>query len=385
MTSWTTASTSRRSFLKISVTAGGALLLGGGLSACGGGDGEAESDSGAKIGASLDEIASLAKQEGHVQLIAYPETWANYKGHFKEFTAKYGVKIEVANPDGSSAQELQAVKTLKGQKTQPDVLDIGYSFTKPAIQGGLLEKYKPSNFDTVPDALKDPEGWWVGAYYGVLTIGVNPKAVDNIPQTFADLLKPEYKGKVMMPGDPRQGASSNATVVAAALSRGGGPGNIGAGIDYFAELKKSGNLVTATSVASALTTGEAAIAFDWNYNFVGIAGELAKSKVKLEQVVPSDGVSGVYYAQPLTVASPQPNAGRLWIDWLTSDEGSEQYALGGAVPARIAEVKDKLSKEALDTLPDPAVLEKVVFPTIEQGEAGAKLLVEQWGPKVLNQ
>ncbi len=114
MTSWTTASTSRRSFLKISVTAGGALLLGGGLSACGGdkGGGDSGSGSGAKIGASLDEIASLAKQEGHVQLIAYPETWAHHKGHFTEFTAKYGAKIEVANPDGSSAQELQAVKTL---------------------------------------------------------------------------------------------------------------------------------------------------------------------------------------------------------------------------------------------------------------------------------
>ena len=385
MTSWTTASASRRSFLKISAAAGGALLLGGGLSACGGGDKSASGSGGAKIGTSLEEITQLAKQEGRVQLIAYPETWANYKGHFKAFTAKYGVKIDVANPDGSSAQELQAVKTLKGQKTQPDVLDIGYSFTQPAIQQGLLEKYKPTNFDSVPEALKDADGWWVGAYYGVLTIGVNPAAVDNVPKTFADLLKPEYKGKVMLPGDPRQGASSNASVVAAAISRGGGPGNIQPGIDYFAALKKSGNLVSATSVASALTTGEAAVAFDWNYNFVGITDELAKSKVKLQQVVPSDGVFGVYYAQPLTVSSPQPNAGRLWIDWLTSDEGSEQYALGGAVPARLSVVKDKLSKKALDTLPDPAVLEKIVFPTIDQGNADAKVLVEQWGPKVVNQ
>ena len=119
MTSWTTASTSRRSFLKVSVTAGGALLLGGGLAACGGGDGETESDSGAKIGASLEEIASLAKQEGHVQLIAYPETWANYKGHFKEFTAKYGVKIQVANPDGSSAQDCRRSRRSRARRPSP--------------------------------------------------------------------------------------------------------------------------------------------------------------------------------------------------------------------------------------------------------------------------
>src|SRR5699024_4751382 len=111
-------------------------------------------------------------------LIAYPETWANYKGHFEEFEEKYGVDILVDSPDASSAEELEAVKNLRGQDNQPDVLDIGYSFTSPAKSQKLIEEYRPSNWDSIPDNLKDPEGEWVGAYYGVLSVAVNTDEVD---------------------------------------------------------------------------------------------------------------------------------------------------------------------------------------------------------------
>lgn len=115
-----------------------------------------------RVGKTLEEIITKAKAEGKVQLIAYPEDWANYKGHFAEFQKKYGVQTPVDNPEGSSAEELQAVKTLKGQPTQPDVLDIGYTFTNPAIKDNLIEAYKPSTFDEIPDSFKHPEGMWVG-------------------------------------------------------------------------------------------------------------------------------------------------------------------------------------------------------------------------------
>ncbi len=373
----------RRTILTGALAAGGVAGLGGLLSGCG-----SSSDSGstASVGTSLEEITTLAKQEGSLQLIAYPVTWANYGGHFKAFKAKYGINITVANPDGSSADELQAVKTLKGQKTAPDVLDIGYSFTQPAQQGGLIQQFKPSTFDKVPDNLKDPDGWWVAAYYGVLTIGANTKAVKSVPKTFADLLDPQYKGMITLSGDPRKAASAFATVVAAAIANGGSPDNIEPGIEYFAKMKKAGNLVNTPSVTSGLSTGQAKIALDWNYNFIGSLPELKKDGIDLAMNVPTDGVYGTYYAQPLTITPPQPNAGRLWIEWLTSEEGSEQYALGGAIPARYNELKaaNKLSKAALANLPDADVLSKITFPTIAQGTAGGQVVAEQWGPKVAN-
>ena len=366
---------SRRTFLRGSLLAGLALPL----AACGQGG----SAGGQKIGSNLEEIISLAKKEQKVQLIAYPETWANYRGHFKEFTARYGVETPVQSPDISSAEELQAVKTLRGQESQPDVLDIGYSFTQPAEKQNLIEPYKPTTFDAIPTALKDPEGMWVGAYFGALSIGIDANEVDR-PESFEDLLKDEYRGKVALPGNPRKGASSVAAVFAAALANGGSLDDISPGIEFFAHLAEVGNLVSIPGVAAGLSTGQASVVFDWNYNFLGAKEEIERNGVALEYWVPQDGIYGNYYAQPVTVNSPNPNAARLWVEWLNSDEGAEQYALGGAVPARFAELSKagRLSEKALSNLPDPQVIEKIEFPTIEQGEAANQLIAAQWAQKV---
>lgn len=336
-----------------------------------------------RVGKTLEEIITKAKAEGKVQLIAYPEDWANYKGHFAEFQKKYGVQTPVDNPEGSSAEELQAVKTLKGQPTQPDVLDIGYTFTNPAIKDNLIEAYKPSTFDEIPDSFKHPEGMWVGAYYGALSLGYDPKKADA-PTSIKDLLDPKYKGKVALPGAPRSGASSIATVFAAALANGGSLDDIEPGIEFFAELAAKGNLVSINSVTGALSTGQAAVVFDWNYNFLGATEELNRSGVDLKYFVPTDGVYGNFYAQPVTIESPQPNAARLWVEWLNSDEGAEQYALGGAIPTRFTKLaaEKKLSDKALANLPDPTVLASIQIPTIEQGEKGAQAINRTWAAKV---
>jgi len=287
---------SRRSILRLTALGLGAAALGPALAACSGGTG---SGVGREIGKSLEEIATLAKKEGKVQLIALPETWANYKGQLEKFRAKYGIDAPVASPDASSAEEVQAVKTRLGQSSQPDSIDIGYSFTKPAIDQGLIEAYKPSNFDKIPAALKDPNGMWVGAYYGVISIGVNTKAAPR-PASFEDLKRPEYKGKVALPGDPRTGAGSLAAVFAAALAYGGSADDITPGIEYFADLAKRGNLVNISKTGSALASGQASVVFDWNYNFTGMDAEMKRTGVDLEHFVPEEGVFGTYYSQPVT-------------------------------------------------------------------------------------
>ena len=67
---------------------------------------------GPECGTTVDEIAAKAKEEGNVNLIALPDTWANYGGILKSFRDTYGLEAPVANPDGSSADELTAITTL---------------------------------------------------------------------------------------------------------------------------------------------------------------------------------------------------------------------------------------------------------------------------------
>ncbi|AZA09044.1 extracellular solute-binding protein [Corynebacterium pseudopelargi] len=358
---------------------GASLLLAIPMAACG----SSSESTNAEIGTNLEQISELAKKEGEVNLIALPETWANYGGQLKNFKETYGVNYTVDSPDASSAEELQAVKNLKGQPKQPDSIDIGYSFTNAAKQQNLIDEYKPSNWDGIPDNLKDPDGKWVGSYYGVITVGVNKKNAE-VPNSFKDLLDPKYKGKIALPGDPRTGASSIATVFAASLANGGSLDDIAPGIDFFAKLAESGNLVPTSDPVSALSTGEAAVVFDWNYNWKGAEDTLRADGVDFESKVLEDGVFGTYYAQSITTDAPHPNAARLWLDWLTSDEGSEQYALGGAVPARFNQLVEegKLSEEAQAALPDAETLKKVQLPTPEQGDAANKVIASEWTNKV---
>lgn len=334
------------------------------------------------LGSSLEEITDLAKKEGKVHLIAYPEEWANYKESFSLFSDEYGVDVEVSNPNGRSAEELEAVRNLKGQVTQPDVLDIGATFTQQAIDDSLVRPYKPSTFDEIPDQLKDPDGNWTAAYYGVMTISVNAKEVD-VPKSWADLKDPQYKGKIVI-GDPREGASQLAAVFAASLANGGSISDISKGIDFFAELAEEGYLVSAESSSQAMATGEAQVMFDWNFNIPGIIDEMEKSGVDLQTVTPSDSVFGTYYAQPLTIDSPQPNAGALWIEHLLSDEGAISYAKSGAIPARYKTLVEKnaIPDDVLKKLPPADVVEKIVFPTAADNDAATEKIMADWGTRV---
>ena len=76
----------------------------------------------------MDALVAAAKAEGHLNVITLPSNWANYGAIMKAFTAKYGIQITDANPEGSSQDELNAIKQLKGQSSAPDVVDVGDSF-----------------------------------------------------------------------------------------------------------------------------------------------------------------------------------------------------------------------------------------------------------------
>ncbi|MDH6199298.1 putative spermidine/putrescine transport system substrate-binding protein [Mycobacterium frederiksbergense] len=371
---------SGRTISRISAAALGVAVL---LSACSAPNSSDGTGSSARqLGSSLDEITQRAKEEGKVHLLAYPNDWANYAESFDLFTKKYGVKVEVSNPEFSSSQELEAVRNLKGQPTQPDVLDIGATFTQPAIDDKLVAPYKPSTFAEIPEQLKDPNGNWVAAYYGVMSIAADANKVD-VPKTWADLKDPKYKGKIAM-GDPRDGAMQLAAVFAASLANGGSLDNITPGIDFFADLAKDGYLVPAESGSQALATGQAAVMVDWNFNLPGVKDEMEKSGVNLQIATPSDGVFGTYYAQPLTVSSPQPNAGALWIDWLLSDDGAISYAKSGAIPARYQTLAKNgaIPADVLQNLPPKEVIEKITFPSPANNEAATAKITADWGPRV---
>src|SRR5664279_354933 len=192
---------------------------------------------------SMKELIAEAKKEGHLNTIALPPDWANYGEMTSTFQKKYGLAITNDNPDGSSAQENQAITSLKGDPRAPDVVDVGPSFAVAGAAAGLYGKYFPTEFSTIPRAMKDTRGLWYGDYWGAISIGYNQNLISNPPATWKDLLKPEYKGKVALNGSPLQSNSAVSGVIAASLANGGSLADVGPGIDFFATLKKSGNFI----------------------------------------------------------------------------------------------------------------------------------------------
>ena len=114
----------------------------------------------------MDALVTAAKAEGTLNVIALPPDWANYGEMISAFTAKYGIKINSAQPDGSSQDEINAAKQLKGMDRAPDVFDVGGSVALANLS--VFAPYMVAAWDQIPANLKDPTGLWVSDYTGYM-------------------------------------------------------------------------------------------------------------------------------------------------------------------------------------------------------------------------
>jgi putative spermidine/putrescine transport system substrate-binding protein len=330
----------------------------------------------------LSEFIAEAKKEGHLNVIALPPDWANYGEIISTFSKKYGIPITSDNPDGSSAQENQAVRSLKGDPRAPDVLDVSPTFAGVGANEGLYAKYFTTNFKKVPRAMKDGRGFWVGDYWGVVSFGVNQGVVSNPPKSWADLLKPEYKNKVALNGSPLTSGSAVAGVFSAAIANGGGLQNIGPGIDYFERLKSAGNFIPVQATPQTIASGQTPITIDWDYLNLAYGKNFPSARIKT--VIPSDAVYGAHYCQAVNVSAPHPWAARLWQEFLYSDQGQLLWLKGYSHPALFQDLSTRkvIPKAMLAALPNPASYAKVKFASPGQNTKARELIATDWPKKV---
>jgi putative spermidine/putrescine transport system substrate-binding protein len=328
----------------------------------------------------MKALIAAAQKEGELTVIALPRDWVNYGEMIDTFSRKYGIKVNELNPNGSSAEEIEAIKANKGNKgpQAPDVIDVGLSFGPKAKAEGLLAPYKVQTWKSIPDSAKDKDGYWYGDYYGHLAFEINTDVIKNVPKTWADLLKPEYKGKFALSGDPRISNQAYMTVIAAALANGSkSPADVAAGLEYFAKLNKAGNLVPLIAVTGTVASGETPITIEWDYNALANRDKLAGNP-PIQVVVPATGVVAGIYIQAISAYAPHPAAARLWMEFLYSDEGQLIWLKGYGNPIRYGDLVKgkKVPKDLAAKLP-PAPA-KVVFPTLDEQTAAAAAIAEGW-------
>lgn len=329
----------------------------------------------------MDALIAAAQAEGMLTTIALPHDWCNYGEMIESFKTKYGIQVNELDPDAGSADELEAIKANKDNTgpQAPDVIDVGFAFGPQAKDEGLIQPYKVSTWDTIPDDAKDPEGYWYGDYYGVLAYAVNTDVVDNVPTDWSDLLKPEYQGQVAMAGDPRASNQAIQSVIAAALANGGSLDNVQPGLEFFKQLNEAGNFVPVIAETGTLAQGETPIVIQWDYNALAARDSL-NGNPPIEVVVPASGVHPGVYVQAISAYAPHPNAAKLWMEHLYSDEGQTIWLKGYCHPIRFNDMvaRGVVPQELLDKLPTPELYAQAVFPTVDQLVAARELITTQW-------
>jgi len=339
---------------------------------------KASSATSAKAFGGMAALVEAAKKEGTLNVIALPPDWANYGEVIKGFEAKYGLKVDSAQPDASSADEITAAKNLKGQSKAPDVFDLGTAVA--SANTAMFAAYKVATFEDVPPTLKDANGLWVNDYGGYMSIGYDAGKVPA-PATVADLLKPEYKGKVALNGDPTKAGAAFSGVVMATLSQGGTADDISKGVAFFTSLKAAGNFLPVDPTGATIASGQTPVVFDWDYLNVAQGAKL-KGTMDWKTVVPAGAVVGGYYVQAISKDAPHPAAARLWQEYLYSDEGQNLWLKGGARPVREAAMvtAGTIDKTAHDALPKADGTP--VFLTTAQSDKANAYLTANWAKAI---
>ena len=332
----------------------------------------------------LAALEAAAKAEGMLTTIALPHDWCGYGAVIAGFKAKYPeITVNELNPDAGSADEIEAIKANKDNKgpQAPDVIDVGLAFGPSSKAEGLVQPYKVATWDEIPDNIKDPEGYWYGDYYGVMSLLVNKDLVANTPADWSDLMKPEYAGQVALAGDPRASNQAILGVLAAGLAAGGKAGKEAGekGLEFFAGLNKAGNFVPVIGKAGTLAQGATPIIVMWDYNALAARDTLAGNP-PVEVVVPKSGVLAGVYVQAISAYAPHPNAAKLWMEYLYSDEGQLGWLKGYCHPARFNALvaAGKVPQDLLDALPPAASYEAAYFPTLDEVNENKAAVTGAW-------
>ena len=331
----------------------------------------------ASAGGGMNALIAAAKKEHTLNVIALPPTWANYGTIINTFEKTYGITINSTLPDGSSQQEVNAVKQENGSPKAPDVLDIGMAVA--LANTNLFAPYEVSTWGDIPAAQKESTGLWYQDYGGYMAVGYSSKF--GTITSLSQLLGSQFKNTVALNGNPTSANAALNGVMMANLAEGGTASNIADGVNFFAKLKAAGNFSPIEATGATIKAGTTEVVFNWDYlnlpSYVGVSN--------WKVFVPSDAVLGGYYAQAINKNAPHPAAARLWEEFLYSQTGTGGQNLwlqGGARPVEQQAMTSNgtINSSAASKL--PAVTGSPVFLTPTQATDAANYLAANWAKAV---
>ncbi|SEG86077.1 extracellular solute-binding protein [Marinobacterium lutimaris] len=317
-----------------------------------------------------------ALKEGMVVSFDTGPTWANWGNMFKAFKQRYtGMEI-VYNDLGSAA----TVVALDKSRHRPQA-DTAYYFGASAIDAtekDLLQSFTPTNFDKIPSVFKEESGKWFTIHTLNVAFLVNKKLVKEVPTSWADLMKPEYLNSIVYQ-DPRTTGQGQVVVLAANLAEGGSMDDIKPGSEYFGKLQAEGNVarVVGTTPYAQFVKGEIPI-------WIGYENDGLKAMVQdgmgddVAVVIPQEASLAAPYAISMVKNGPNPEAAKLWLNFILSSQGQSIFAEGFVRPVLT-------DLELPDTVKDKLVKAPQIQPLDLKAAAAIKSeLDREWSQQVLS-
>lgn len=268
---------------------------------------------------------AAAKKEGKV--VWYTSTpIATANKIVKAFETETGVKVELFRSGGSQVirrfmQEQQAGHLAADVLTTSDP-----AATAAMARKGMFVAFKPTNFDKVPAEAKDPNGAHVAQRLNLITIFVRHDKIADAaaPKTWSDLLDPKYKGQ-MVTTDPSYTALGLMTVATLAKKFGWG---------FYEKLRAADTMVVQGNqqVADMLKNGERLIAAGALDSY---AADERKAGHPITTVYPGEGALIIASPTSIVKGSPNPNAAKLFAEFMLSDTAQKFFPEDGGYAARV--------------------------------------------------
>lgn len=337
-------SVSRRQLLLTGGAAASATLAGcvGGDDGGDGGNGDGQAETYEVGHGEYQTIISEADLPSELFVYAVQTGWSNWDAVMAEFEAQYGVSL--FDDQRTSGEALSNIRANAGNQDY-SAYNGFYPTGLQAWNDGFTTDYKPAGYDQVPDDFKTDDGHVTATRQMTIAINYRKDIYDERgveePETWEDLKQPEIAQDLAI-NVPGAGAGLNA-MLSINYAYGGDLDNLDPLFDYLAEIGESGARHQ-RNLDRQFTAGEVSTYAE--YDFGGLSTKYNDDEIPEEDVgvvIPQapgggEGAIAAPYGYAMLEGAPNPEAVKLFMDFVLSPEIQQLFFDGFVRPIRASEL-----------------------------------------------